>query len=134
MSGPRTTHVPGSNPHKSRCRPPPSLPGGRRGGHVNFARLLEMRPPEQAHSLQALEVVPIQRKVHVMYFGGAIAMIAIGAILSFAVRDAVPGVDLTAVGYILMVVGALGIVLTMAVTGRRRDARDVPRDDVPPRA
>ena len=69
-----------------------------------------------------------------MYFGGAIAMIAIGAILSFAVRDAVPGVDLTAVGYILMVVGALGIVLTMAMTGRRRDARDPRRDDVPPPA
>ena len=64
-----------------------------------------------------------------MYFGGAITMIAIGAILSFAVRDAVPGVDLTAVGYILMIVGVLGIVLTMAMTGRRRDAR---RDDPPP--
>ena len=68
-----------------------------------------------------------------MYFGGAIAMIAIGAVLSFAVRDAVPGVDLTAVGYILMVVGALGIVLTMAMNGRR-DARDPRRDDPPPPA
>lgn len=69
-----------------------------------------------------------------MYFGGAIAMIALGAILSFAVRDAVPGVDLTAVGYILMVVGALGIVLTMAMTGRRDASRDPRRDDVPPPA
>ncbi len=61
-------------------------------------------------------------------------MIALGAVLSFAVRDAVPGVDLTAVGYILMVVGALGIVLTMAMTGRR-DPRDDPRrDDAPPPA
>jgi len=66
-----------------------------------------------------------------MYFGGALALIAVGAILSFAVRDAVPGVDLTAAGYILMVVGALGIGLTMAMNGRRRDAR---RDDVPPAA
>jgi hypothetical protein len=65
-----------------------------------------------------------------MYFGGAIAMIAVGAVLSFAVRDAVPGVDLTAVGYILMLVGVLGIVLTMATSGRRRD--DPRRDDVPP--
>ena len=68
-----------------------------------------------------------------MYFGGAIAMIAIGAVLSFAVRDAVPGVNLTTVGYILMVVGALGIVLTMAMTGRR-EPRDPRRDDVPPPA
>ena len=68
-----------------------------------------------------------------MYFGGAIAMIAVGAVLSFAVRDAVRGVDLTAVGYILMVVGVLGIVLTMAMSGRR-DARDARRDDPPPPA
>jgi hypothetical protein len=66
-----------------------------------------------------------------MYFGGAIAMIAVGAILSFAVRDAVPGVDLTVVGYILMLLGALGIALTLATAGRRRDPR---RDDVPPPA
>ncbi len=64
-----------------------------------------------------------------MYFGGALTLIAVGAILSFAVRDAVPGVDLTTTGYILMVVGAIGIALTMAMSGRRRDAR---RDDVPP--
>jgi hypothetical protein len=69
-----------------------------------------------------------------MYFGGAIAMIAIGAVLSFAVRDAVPGVDLTMVGYILMVVGALGIVLTMSMAGRRDERRDPRRDDVPPPA
>jgi hypothetical protein len=68
-----------------------------------------------------------------MYFGGAIAMIAIGAVLSFAVRDAVPGVNLTMVGYILMAVGALGIVLTMSMAGRRDERRD-PRDDVPPPA
>ena len=68
-----------------------------------------------------------------MYFGGAIAMIAVGAVLSFAVRDAVPGVDLTVVGYILMLVGVLGIVLTMSMAGRR-DARDARRDDVPPPA
>jgi hypothetical protein len=68
-----------------------------------------------------------------MYFGGAIAMIALGAVLSFAVRDAVPGVNLTVVGYILMVAGALGIVLTLAMNGRR-DARDPRRDDPPPPA
>jgi hypothetical protein len=66
-----------------------------------------------------------------MYFGGALALIAVGAVLSFAVRDAVPGVDLTTTGFILMVVGALGIALTMATSGRRRDAR---RNDVPPAA
>ena len=90
--------------------------------------MLDMRTFVQGHSIQSLEAVPVLRKV---YFGGAITMIAIGAVLSFAVRDAVPGVDLTAVGYILMVVGALGIVLTLAMSGRR-DARDPRRDDAPP--
>lgn len=69
-----------------------------------------------------------------MYFGGAIAMIAVGAILSFAVRDAVPGVNLTVVGYILMIVGALGIVLSMTMANRRDPRRDPRRDDVPPPA
>ena len=61
-----------------------------------------------------------------MYFGGALALIAIGAILSFAVRDTVPGVDLTVAGYIMMIVGALGIVLTMATRGRGDARRDAP--------
>ena len=69
-----------------------------------------------------------------MYFGGAIAMIAVGAVLSFAVRDAVPGVNLTVVGYILMLVGVLGIVLTMSMAGRRDARQDPRRDDVPPPA
>ena len=73
-----------------------------------------------------------------MYFGGSIALIALGAILSFAVRDSINEVDLTVVGYILMAAGALGIVLSFVAQGqrnaalRRRD--DVPRrDDLPPR-
>lgn len=56
-----------------------------------------------------------------MYLGGSIAMIAIGAILAFAVTDAVNGVDLTMVGYILMAAGALGIVLSLAVGRPRRE-------------
>jgi hypothetical protein len=64
-----------------------------------------------------------------MYFGGALVLIALGGIMSFAVRDAVPGVDLTVAGYIFMIVGALGIVLTLAMGGRRDR-----RDDVPPPA
>ncbi len=64
-----------------------------------------------------------------MYFGGAIALIAFGAILSFAVRDSISGIDLVAAGYIMMLAGALGIVLSLAMSGRRER-----RDDVPPPA
>ena len=66
-----------------------------------------------------------------MYFGGSIALIAIGAILSFAVQDSISGVDLPVVGYICMAAGALGIVLSLVANGRRD--RVVARDDVPPR-
>ncbi|MCL3817468.1 DUF6458 family protein [Aeromicrobium wangtongii] len=67
-----------------------------------------------------------------MYFGGSIALIAIGAILSFAVRDNFNEVDLTVVGYILMAAGALGIVLSFVAQGQRNAALRR-RDDLPPR-
>lgn len=70
-----------------------------------------------------------------MYFGGSIALIALGAILAFAVQDRLNDVDLVAVGYICMAAGALGIILSLIVNSQRERAvrRDVPRDEVPPR-
>jgi hypothetical protein len=66
-----------------------------------------------------------------MYFGGSIALIAIGAILSFAVRDSINQVDLVVIGYILMAAGAIGIVLSFVAQGQR-NAAIKRRDDVPP--
>lgn len=67
-----------------------------------------------------------------MYFGGSIALIAVGAILSFAVRDNISQVDLVVVGYILMAAGAIGIVLSFVAQGQRNTA--IKRgDDLPPR-
>jgi hypothetical protein len=63
-----------------------------------------------------------------MYFGGSIFLLAIGAILSFAVQDAIEGIDLVVVGYILMAAGVLGIVLSLVMANSAR-SRDVP----PPR-
>lgn len=65
-----------------------------------------------------------------MYIGGSIVLLALGAILSFAVRDAVSGVDLVTIGYILMAAGALGIVLSLFINGQRSRAvegREPPR-------
>ena len=42
----------------------------------------------------------------------SVFLIAVGAILAFAVTATVSGVDLVAVGWILMIVGALGLVLS----------------------
>lgn len=66
-----------------------------------------------------------------MYFGGSIALLALGAILAFAVQDRLSGIDLVAVGYICMAAGALGIILSLVVNGQRQ--RGVRRDEVPPR-
>lgn len=49
----------------------------------------------------------------IMKIGSAIALIVLGAILSFAVADGIGGVDLTLIGYILMAAGVLGLVATI---------------------
>jgi hypothetical protein len=65
-----------------------------------------------------------------MGIGVSILLIAIGAILAFAVSAEANGVDLQTVGWIVLVVGLLGLVLSTIfwsswggpgyVTGRRR--------------
>jgi len=48
-----------------------------------------------------------------MGLGVSIFLIAVGAILTWAVNASVSGLELQTIGVILMVVGALGIVLSM---------------------
>ena len=48
-----------------------------------------------------------------MGLGVSIFLIAVGAILTWAVNATVSGLELTTIGVILMVVGALGLVLSM---------------------
>jgi hypothetical protein len=50
-----------------------------------------------------------------MGIGIGIALLVVGAILSFAVRGNVPGVDLTMVGYICMGAGALALVISLVL-------------------
>jgi uncharacterized protein DUF6458 len=49
-----------------------------------------------------------------MGIGVSIFLIAVGAILAFAVNATVSGVDIVTVGWILMGVGALGLLLSIA--------------------
>ncbi|MFC5942096.1 DUF6458 family protein [Micromonospora harpali] len=56
-----------------------------------------------------------------MGIGTSIFLIAVGAILTFAMDATVGGVDLDVVGWILMAAGALGLVMTTVVWGRRRE-------------
>ncbi|WP_380171253.1 DUF6458 family protein [Kineococcus sp. DHX-1] len=50
-----------------------------------------------------------------MRLGTSIFLLAVGAILTFAVTVSVAGVDLQTVGVILMVIGVLGIILEFAM-------------------
>jgi Na+/proline symporter len=60
-----------------------------------------------------------------MGIGAGILLIAIGAILAFAVNWHVSGLDLQVVGWILMVVGVFGVVLFFTFWNRRSGARVV---------
>ncbi|MFN8506114.1 MAG: DUF6458 family protein [Dehalococcoidia bacterium] len=48
-----------------------------------------------------------------MGMGVSIFLIAIGAILAFAINYTASGIDINAVGVILMVVGGIGLALSM---------------------
>lgn len=58
-----------------------------------------------------------------MRLGSSLVLIAVGAVLTFAVTMTVSGINLDAVGIVLMVVGAAGLVISliMANTARRTD-------------
>jgi len=55
-----------------------------------------------------------------MRLGTGIVLIALGAILAFAVTVQLSGIDLRVVGWILMIVGVLGVVVELAVWAPRR--------------
>ena len=69
-----------------------------------------------------------------MTLGTSLFLLAVGAILRFAVSDSIEGVDLSVVGLILMIVGAIGLVLALFLLNRagRGDVvveRDLSRRD-----
>ena len=60
-----------------------------------------------------------------MGIGGCIGLIAVGAILTFAVDWELSGVNLDVVGLIMMAVGALGLAAYVSIFKRRRVATPV---------
>jgi hypothetical protein len=72
-----------------------------------------------------------------MTVGGSIFLIAVGAILRYAVTDSISGIDLATVGLILMIAGIVGLLigLFMYANARRtgysvREREYVDRDRV----
>lgn len=55
-----------------------------------------------------------------MRIGASLTLIAIGAILKFAVTKQISGVSVGTVGVIMMIVGALGLLITLVVMSTRR--------------
>ena len=55
-----------------------------------------------------------------MGIGASIFLIAIGAILAFAVNYDLAGLDIAVVGWILMIVGLIGLIMTAFIWGPRR--------------
>ncbi len=72
-------------------------------------------PRHLPHPGQALPA-----KDHIMGIGFSIFLLAVGAILAFAVDATVAGLDIRSSGWILMAVGVIGLILTMVVLAPRR--------------
>ncbi|HWS33222.1 MAG TPA: DUF6458 family protein [Actinoplanes sp.] len=86
-----------------------------------------------------------------MGIGASIFLIALGAILAFAVEADISGLDIGVIGWILMLAGFAGLIITLAFWSKSRrtvvtrqqqpvapaagyttEYREVRRDDVPP--
>lgn len=55
-----------------------------------------------------------------MRIGGSLFLIALGAILKFAITKSVNGVNLDAIGVILMIVGLVGLAISLIWMSTRR--------------
>ena len=60
-----------------------------------------------------------------MGIGISVFLIAVGAVLTFAVDATTEGFNLDTIGVILMVVGAVGLLVTMVIFGSHRGGSDV---------
>jgi Flp pilus assembly protein TadB len=85
-----------------------------------------------------------------MGIGGSIFLLAVGAILAFAVNANISGIDINVIGWILMAAGLIGLVITLWFWNSRRrtvvtrqtqqpvagqyssEYRETRRDDLPP--
>jgi hypothetical protein len=54
-----------------------------------------------------------------MTIGASVLLIAIGAILLFAVTTSIAGVSVNTIGVILMIAGAVGLLISLMTAARR---------------
>jgi hypothetical protein len=102
----------------------PKYPG--RAGVVSLKQQVRGCSVTLDSMLSITNSVPRDTKEHVMRIGSAIFLIAIGAILAWAVAPGlIPNVNQAMIGYILMAVGVVGLIasLVLASPGRGRTRR-----------
>ena len=63
-----------------------------------------------------------------MAIGTSLFLIAVGAILRYAVDAAVAGIDIQTAGLILMIIGVVGLVIGLFLLTQHREARPVVDD------
>ena len=59
-----------------------------------------------------------------MSMGIGVALLVIGAILSFAVKDSVPGVNLAMIGYICMGGGVIALIMAVVANAQANRTRN----------
>ncbi len=62
-----------------------------------------------------------------MELGTSLFLIAVGAILAFAVKADISGIEISTVGIILLIVGAVGLLISLFYLAPRRRAAVVER-------
>ena len=65
-----------------------------------------------------------------MGIGASIFLIAVGAILTFAVDRNISGLDIDVIGIVLMLSGALGLFMFLVIWGPAARRRALPPDQV----
>jgi hypothetical protein len=66
-----------------------------------------------------------------MGIGGSIFLLALGAILAFAVNAQISGIDINIVGWVLMAAGLVGLILTVWYWNSRRRSTVVTQSQQP---
>jgi hypothetical protein len=66
-----------------------------------------------------------------MGIGGSIFLLALGAILAFAVDAHISGIDINVVGYVLMLAGLAGLIITIWFWNSRRRTTTVSSTERP---
>jgi len=65
-----------------------------------------------------------------MGIGASIFLIAVGAILTFAVERDISGLDIDVIGIVLMLAGALGLFMFLVIWGPSARRRALPPQEV----